>query len=55
MFENDHVIDCDKPGCSYVAEGRTRRQALQRLSDHWTAKDHREHVDGILRHQNGGQ
>lgn len=39
---------CDKPGCTYVAEGVTTRQALARMSKHWTARDHELHVRAIL-------
>lgn len=39
---------CDKPGCEYIAEGVTERQAIDRMGRHWTANDHEEHVRAIL-------
>lgn len=39
---------CDKNGCPYVAEGATEKQAIRRMSDHWTARDHEDHVLSIL-------
>lgn len=45
---NEWWRECDKPGCEYIARGRTEKQTVARMASHWTSEDHREHVLSII-------
>lgn len=44
-----HTAPCAEPGCTYVAEGQTTREAARRLERHtygWFSKHHKEKSNG---------